>query len=132
MTCIGIAHAGILVSDLERSLAFYVGALGLRRHEQRPDLGYRGAWLDLPSGQQIHLLELKEPGAHGSTAPGRDYHLAIHVRAVDDVRRALSRIQIPFVASRSGRNAIFCRDPDGNALEFIEPAADEELRATRI
>ena len=22
--------------------------------------------------------------------------------------------------SRSGRKAVFCRDPDGNALEFIE------------
>ncbi len=128
MTSLGIAHAGILVSDLERSLAFYVGALGLRRDERRPDLGYPGAWLELPSGQQIHLLALKEPGAARSAAPGRDYHLAIYVRALDDVRRALSRIQVSFIASRSGRNAIFCRDPDGNALEFIELVTDEDIR----
>jgi hypothetical protein len=25
--------------------------------------------------------------------------------------------------SQSGRNAVFCRDPDQNALEFIEVAA---------
>ncbi|MEE8429299.1 MAG: glyoxalase, partial [Gammaproteobacteria bacterium] len=25
---------------------------------------------------------------------------------------------IPYNQSRSGRQALFCRDPDGNALEF--------------
>ncbi|MHB1951219.1 MAG: VOC family protein [Acidiferrobacteraceae bacterium] len=120
MTCTGIAHVGILVSDLERSLAFYVGVLGLKRHDQRPDLGYRGAWLDLPSGQQIHLLELAKTAAGQDAPPGRDAHLAIHVRAIDNVRHALANAHTPFSPSRSGRRAIFCRDPDGNALEFIE------------
>jgi glyoxylase I family protein len=33
---------------------------------------------------------------------------------------------IPYTLSRSGRRAIFCRDPDGNALELIElPSAPE-------
>lgn len=31
---------------------------------------------------------------------------------------------IPYTRSRSGRTALFCRDPDGNALEFIEIETD--------
>jgi len=40
-----IHHVSINVSDTERALAFYVGALGLRRLP-RPTLGVGGAWLD--------------------------------------------------------------------------------------
>jgi catechol 2,3-dioxygenase-like lactoylglutathione lyase family enzyme len=38
---------GLLVEDLERSLAFYQGVLGLEINKGRPDnkLPYAGAWL---------------------------------------------------------------------------------------
>jgi glyoxylase I family protein len=34
---------------------------------------------------------------------------------------ALDGARIAYTLSRSGRAALFCRDPDGNALEFIHP-----------
>jgi len=27
---------------------------------------------------------------------------------------------VAFTLSQSGRSALFCRDPDGNALEFVQ------------
>ena len=43
----GLHHVGLLVENLERSLDFYMGTLGLELNSARPDnkLPYRGAWL---------------------------------------------------------------------------------------
>lgn len=115
-----IAHVSVLVADVERALLFYRDVLGLRVLPERPDLGYSGAWLAV-GGQQLHLLELPSPDAtagrpaHG----GRDRHTAILVKNLAPVREALHRAGIAYTSSRSGREALFCRDPDGNALEFI-------------
>ena len=114
-------HASLLVADTERALAFYVGLLGLEPAPGRPALAFPGAWLQV-GDQQIHLLELPNPDpvegrpAHG----GRDRHLAFEVPALDPLAARLEAAGVPFTRSRSGRRALFCRDPDGNALEFIE------------
>ena len=116
-----ILHAGLLVDDTERSLKFYQGVLGLELEATRPDLGYPGAWLRVGQ-QQLHLLELPNPDpvagrpAHG----GRDRHLALRIADIDELRCALDAAGIAYSQSKSGRRALFCRDPDGNALEFIE------------
>ena len=57
--------------------------------------------------------------AHG----GRDRHCAFTVSDLDRLRRRLDADGVAYTLSRSGRRALFCRDPDGNALEFIEAAA---------
>lgn len=116
----GLIHAGVLVADLQRSLAFYVDVVGMQTDPSRPDLGYPGAWLQAGS-QQIHLMQLPNPDPatgrpdHG----GRDRHVALAVRNIDSLKQALEAAGIPYTASKSGRNAVFCRDPDGNALEFV-------------
>ncbi|HGX93308.1 MAG TPA: glyoxalase [Candidatus Tenderia sp.] len=116
-----LLHATVLVQDLDKSLAFYCDLLGLERDESRPDLGFAGVWLHV-GAQQLHLMVLPNPDpidgrpAHG----GRDRHLALSVRRLDDVAAQLDHAGIDYSRSRSGRQALFCRDPDGNALEFIQ------------
>jgi glyoxylase I family protein len=42
---------------------------------------------------------------------------------VDDLQGLQTRLDVagvPYTRSRSGRAALFCRDPDGNALEWIQ------------
>jgi glyoxylase I family protein len=120
---VGIHHASLLVSDTGRALDFYCGVLQMQLDESRPDLGYAGAWLRVGE-QQIHLLELPNPDprqgrpSHG----GRDRHLALLVGDLGRVALRLERAGLPFTRSRSGRQALFCRDPDQNALEFVQPA----------
>ncbi|MGB0712371.1 MAG: VOC family protein [Gammaproteobacteria bacterium] len=117
-------HASLVVSDTAKALAFYDGLLGLEVDVARPDLGYPGAWLNVPGpgAQQIHLLEVPNPDpvsgrpVHG----GRDRHIAFHARDLDALEQGLEHAGIAFTRSRSGRRALFCRDPDGNGLEFIE------------
>lgn len=116
-------HASLLVADTRRSLTFYRDLLGLMEDPARPDLGFPGAWLWVGSGgRQLHLLELPNPDpvqgrpAHG----GRDRHLAFSLGDLDDLAQRLEAAGIPHTQSRSGRRALFCRDPDGHALEFME------------
>lgn len=114
-------HVSILVADTQRALAFYCGILGLERDSNRPDLGYPGAWLKIGAGQQLHLLQLPNPEA-GLERPahgGRDRHFALCCDDLDAIIHNLQRAGIAFSRSQSGRQAVFCRDPDGNAVEII-------------
>jgi glyoxylase I family protein len=118
----GLDHVSVLVADTRRSLDFYRGVLGLELDHKRPDLGYPGAWLKVGNGQ-IHLIQLPNPDpttgrpAHG----GHDRHVALTVGDLNALRFRLDVSGIAYTVSRSGRKALFCRDPDGNGLEFTEP-----------
>ncbi|MCB1774691.1 MAG: VOC family protein [Gammaproteobacteria bacterium] len=121
MKVLGLHHVSLVVADTARALAFYRDVLGLERIDDRPALAFDGAWLRL-GDRQLHLLELPNPDpvdgrpAHG----GRDRHTAIAVRDLAGFAARLERAGIPFTRSRSGREALFCRDPDGNAWELIQ------------
>jgi catechol 2,3-dioxygenase-like lactoylglutathione lyase family enzyme len=116
-----ILHVSLLTSDLAKSRGFYEGVLGLRPNPDRPRMNYEGVWYDVSKSQQIHLLYLPNPEA-GLQRPahgGRDRHIAL---AVTDIVKLVERLKytgIAYTLSSSGRSALFCRDPDGNALEFI-------------
>jgi len=113
-------HASLVVADTAASLRFYSGILDMQQ-VARPDLGFPGAWLQL-GAQQIHLLELENPDPttgrpeHG----GRDRHIALSVPDLEPVREVLDQNAIAYTLSKSGRKALFCRDPDGNALEILQ------------
>jgi len=119
---VGLLHASLLIADLARSRAFYEGVLGLAASPERPELGFPGVWYDVGGGGQIHLLRLDNPDPvaarpeHG----GRDRHTALGVEDWEGMKRRLAETGVPFSLSRSGRRALFCRDPDGNALELVE------------
>jgi len=116
----GIHHVSILTSDVKRSIRFYTGILDLTVSNQRPELGFDGAWFDI-GGQQIHLIH-SDPVSGKEKIDvrcGRDHHIAFRVDDIDRLVERLNNAGIEFERSRSGRPALFCRDPDGNALEFI-------------
>ncbi len=116
-----LAHVSLIVRDTQRALQFYQKILKLEVDSSRPDLGFPGVWLNI-GDQQIHLLELPNPDpvenrpSHG----GRDRHVAFNIVKLEDILTALDHAGIKYTKSRFGRKALFCRDPDGNALEFIE------------
>lgn len=118
---LGLHHVSLVVSDTGQALAFYRDLLGLPVDESRPALGFPGAWLDL-GGRQLHLLEVPNPDpidgrpVHG----GRDRHTALIVDDLDAFMQRLQGAGVSFTLSKSGRRALFCRDPDGNAWELIE------------
>lgn len=116
-----LLHVSILVEDLTRARAFYEGVLGLTPSSSRPAMSFDGVWYEL-GAQQIHLLCLPNPDRetkrpeHG----GRDRHVALGVSSIEDLVSRLEAAGIPYTRSQSGRAAIFMRDPDDNAIEFVE------------
>ncbi|MCL5061534.1 MAG: VOC family protein [Candidatus Thermoplasmatota archaeon] len=107
---------------MARAKAFYESVLGLRPYPNRPDLPYPGEWYDLGGGQQLHLMALANPDA-GSVRPehgGRDRHIALAVANMDALKSRLDAAGVKYTVSKSGRAALFCRDPDANTLEFVE------------
>lgn len=116
-----LLHSSILVADIDQARAFYEEVLGLRPSAQRPDLGYPGVWYELGAQQMIHLLALaKTPQAIHAEHGGRDRHIALAIDDIAALKDKLDAMKIAYTLSRSGRRALFCRDPDGNALEFVE------------
>ncbi|HLP99058.1 MAG TPA: VOC family protein [Sideroxyarcus sp.] len=119
---VALHHASFLTGDLSRARAFYEHVLGLRPNDKRPAMNFDGVWYDIAPNQQIHLMSLPNPEA-GLVRPehgGRDRHIALAVDDLNELAQRLLQHGIPFTPSHSGRRALFCRDPDGNALEFIE------------
>ena len=114
-------HTSLIVKDLSVALTFYQEVLGLVVDDSRPDLGYPGAWLILPENQQLHLMELDNPDKDSNRPEhgGRDHHIAFLVSSIEKIAASLEEMGFSFTTSKSGRKALFCRDPDGNALEFI-------------
>jgi len=130
-----INHVSLLVRDTLRSLEFYHGLLGLEIDASRPEMAFPGAWLRI-GDMQIHLLECPVSSRPGNRSGhgGRDRHVAMDVADLDAVIKTLEAADIAYTLSRSGRRALFCRDPDDNALEFVEfqRIADvSSLRGTR-
>jgi catechol 2,3-dioxygenase-like lactoylglutathione lyase family enzyme len=119
---LGIHHATFISSDLARSRDFYEGVLGLQPDPRRPLMSFDGIWYHVAAGQQIHLMLLPDPEV-GLTRPihgGRDRHVAFMVEDVKALAAHLLSAGVAFTLSQSGRQALFCRDPDGNALEFVQ------------
>jgi len=112
-------HAGLIISNLEKSRAFYEGLLGLTPNPARPDFGFDGVWYDIGQNQ-VHLMVIPNPYEHVERPAhgGRDTHVAFAVEDVEPIRALLDQAGVAYSMSKSGRAALFCRDPDGNALEF--------------
>ncbi|MFA5172175.1 MAG: VOC family protein [Sulfuriferula sp.] len=117
---LALRHVSLLVGDLSRARGFYEGILGLTPNPDRPEMSFTGLWYDVGE-TQIHLMCLPNP-EQGLTRPahgGRDRHVAFTVSNIDLLASRLDAAGISYTMSQSGRAALFCRDPDDNALEFI-------------
>jgi len=107
----------LTVADLDRSLAFYQGVLGLIATPQ--DDG--GVLLAGPDG--AILLALSE-GATAPAAPGPGlYHLALLVPQPRDLARALTGLRaagwpLQGAADHAVSEALYLADPDGHGIEI--------------
>lgn len=122
MKLIAILHTTFLTADLARSRVFYGDILGLQEDAKRPVMSFDGIWYVVTPTQQIHLMLLPNPevGLQRAAHGGRDRHVAYGVNDLAELRTRLVAAKINFTESSTGRAALFCRDPDDNALEFIE------------
>ena len=151
----GLFHAGVTVSDMERSLAFYRDGLGLEVEFDRiggdspqtkvvlglPLDHFRTVFLRMPGGGFIELLEYHGletmPAASRPCDPGGG-HIALFV---DDLDALFARLVSLGFGARSGAagvvtvasgqsvgaKAAYAIDPDGHNVELVQkPAGSTE------
>jgi catechol 2,3-dioxygenase len=119
----------LIVSDLDRSVAFYQDAIGL----QVQDLTDGAAALGTGGGEPVLVLA-GEPGARRAGRHAGLYHVALLHPSRDELARALQRLAVTRTpidgASDHGvSEAIYLSDPDGNGLELYRDRAREDWPA---
>ena len=146
----GIPHVGVLVADAQAALEYYTEVLGMVAQPDEP-MDVAGACVRV-GAQTIHLMQVApgenpDPAAvdptYSMSAPppgyvargrpvhaGRDRHVAITLHDLAPLKASLEANNISYTMSYSGRQALFCRDPDGNGWEFGPPSTYEN--ATRL
>jgi catechol 2,3-dioxygenase-like lactoylglutathione lyase family enzyme len=110
-----IDHVSVIVTDVERSRAFYGNVLGLKEIARPRTFDFVVVWYDL-GNQHLHLLLKGQP----DTISPR--HFALRV---DDARlaRAYFRqhgVGVEETTTIPGADRFFIRDPDQNRIEIIQ------------
>lgn len=142
-------HVNVVVSDMDRSVAFYSEILGLKRGFETV---LEGAWIEsvtglpgararcvfmeaAPDGARLELLQYLTPAGE-QLAPNRlpntigIRHVAFVVEDLDAVHARLSAlghapvgppVEVPFQVGTQGKKRLFYfHDPDGTLLEAAE------------
>ena len=112
----------IRVTDLERTLEFYVGFLGLRE-VRRKTLGDEATLVFLADESGGYHIELTHNHDGRSYELGTQFgHLAFHVEDLAPVVEEVERRGWWYRRSKatSTSNYIFVRDPDGYDIEILE------------
>lgn len=126
----GIGHVAIKVSDVGRTLDFYVGRLGfeemlrLTRDDGRLWLIY----LRITDTQYLEIF----PDAETDRAPGRNAnglnHVCLEVDDIEAVAKALEAKGVALTAAvktgADGNRQAWMEDPDGNRIELMQMAPD--------
>ena len=126
-----LGHVVFYVKDLERSLAFYRGLLGLK------EVGriFNGAAAALTSGRTHHELLLIQVGDAPGPSSGRRrglYHIGIKVGdSLDELRQTKQELEqagisIDGMSDHTVTQSLYLKDPDGNEVELYVDA-DESV-----
>jgi len=118
---VGIEHVVLTVADLERTIAFYAGLLGMecRRETGRPTALTFGS-------QKINLHQKDhtfEPKALCPTPGSADFCLVTHKPLAEWLARlqrsgiALELGPVERTGARGPMNSIYFRDPDNNLVK---------------
>ena len=117
-----LAHTMIRVREMNKSLEFYCGFLGLKE-KRRKDLGDEATLIFLTDDRGNYFLELTY------NKDGRDYtignqfgHLAFYVNNLEKVIFEVEQQDWWYRKSKptSSSKYIFIKDPDGYDIEIIE------------
>jgi len=119
---------GMIVRDINASLAFYEGLLGLKKIQEVPL--WFGTMHRLAFGDSfVKLVDPKEvppPAALGLTSALGFRYLTFPVMNIDEVCADCEKAGVPFDVKKNefmpGVTIAMVRDPDGNVVEFVQRA----------
>jgi len=110
-------HFTVLTDDLERTLYFYVGILGLSSGP-RPPLGFPGAWLYAGEHPILHVIADRPLPAERR---GVLDHLAFSARGLSALTKRLTAGGFTYETRRQPETGVwqlFTTDPNGARVEL--------------
>jgi catechol 2,3-dioxygenase len=112
---LGAVH--LTVSDLDRSIAFYEDAIGLRLHRRADSVAAMGV------GEDDLLILYEEEGARRAGRHAGLYHYALLFPSREELARAALRLAatrtpIQGASDHGTHEAIYLHDPDHNGIEL--------------
>lgn len=109
-------HCSVIITDLVKARAFYVGVLGLKEIPKPKTFDFVALWFQLEDGQTLHLLQKPQPDTRSPR------HFALRVPDVKQAREHFrSRgIEIQATGPIPHCDRFFVFDPDGNRIEIIQ------------
>ena len=126
----GVGHVAIKVTDLDRSLDYYINKLGFPEMLRltKDDGTVWLVYLRITDEQYLEVF----PGAENDRAPGWNANGMNHMcLTVDDIDAVLARIAaagltllLPLKTAIDGNRQAWLEDPDGNRIELMEMAPD--------
>jgi catechol 2,3-dioxygenase len=107
----------LTVSGLDRSVAFYERAIGLKLHRREEALAAMGV------GEEDLLVLYEEPGVRRTGRHAGLYHYALLYASREELARAALRLAatktpIQGASDHGTHEAIYLPDPDGNGIEL--------------
>ena len=125
-----LLHTMIRVGDLDKSIAFYTGALGMKliRRKDYPDGRFTLAFVGYGDEADTAVIELTHNWDTKSYEIGNGFgHLAVSVadayKACEAVKAQGGKVTREAGPMKFGGGVIaFVEDPDGYKIEFIERA----------
>jgi catechol 2,3-dioxygenase-like lactoylglutathione lyase family enzyme len=143
---VGVDHVGLSCSDLEESVEFFAGLLGITIRSEgllnggragsavgHPELRGKYADLDLGEGRTLELFEIHAPKGEPLTPdalrPGGG-HLALRVQDIDVLAERVRAAGYPLASEAPvdlvepgfwhGARVVYVTGPDGLVIELIE------------
>lgn len=117
-----MAHTMIRVRDLDATIDFYTGFLGLRE-VRRKDIGDEATLVFLTDESERYHIELTHNHDGRDYEPGTQFgHLAFHVDELEAVVKDVEERGWWYRRSKpaSSSKYIFVKDPDGYDIEILE------------
>jgi len=126
-----IMHTMLRVGNLERSIAFYTGVLGMKvlRKQAYPEGKFTLAFVGYGDEASEAVLELTHNWETSSYDLGNGYgHVAIEVtdayKSCEEVKKRGGKVTREAGPMKHGTTVIaFIEDPDGYKIEFIQKKA---------
>jgi len=128
MTVKKMEHIGMLVEDIEKSISFYCDVVGmtLRNKMLHTEPSITLAFMNFPEAPETEI-ELIQGFKSNLPKEGVVHHVTFTVENLEEEIARLKKLNIQFVDENittlpNGARYVFFYGPDGEWVEFFEPA----------
>jgi lactoylglutathione lyase len=123
-----LEHIGVMVSDMDASIAFYTEVLGLKLVDRvRLNADVELSFLSYPGSGNVQLELIGRKGEFAEQ--GKVHHIAFTVSDIEAEVERLKKLNVRLIDERpkeilGGTKIFFFYGPDGERMELFQPKSN--------